>query len=335
MSGCSCPERTYDQNEAVHQIGKDLKMQIISDTTDFRIGEGTAVAIGKFDGLHLGHRKLLSEILRQKEDGLKAAVFTFDPSPEVFFGMNPARELSTREEKRDLFREIGIDILVEFPFNIKTAAISPEDFVIDILCGRMNAKFVAAGTDLSFGAMGKGNFTMLSSLARHLGFETCKIDKIERNGKVISSTLIRSLVEEGNMEEAAACLGAPYKISGKIVHGRALGRRIGIPTLNQMPPTDKLLPPFGVYYSEVKADGKIFKGITNIGIKPTVTNDKQVTVETSLYNFSGDLYGETAEVSLLTFRRPEIRFSGVAELKKTMEKDIRAGEIYHGLDQIR
>ena len=292
------------------------------------------MAIGKFDGLHLGHRKLLSEILRQKEDGLKAAVFTFDPSPEVFFGMNPARELSTNEEKRDLFREIGIDILVEFPFNKETAAISPEDFVIDILCGRMNAKFGAAGTDLSFGSMGKGNFTMLSSLARHMGFETCKIDKIERNGKVISSTLIRELVEEGNMEEAAACLGAPYKITGKIVHGRALGRRIGIPTLNQMPPTDKLLPPFGVYYSEVKADGRIFKGITNIGIKPTVTNDNQVTVETSLYDFSGDLYGETAEVSLLTFRRPEMRFSGVSELKKTMEKDIRAGEIYHGLRSI-
>ena len=292
------------------------------------------MAIGKFDGLHLGHRKLLSEILRQKEDGLKAAVFTFDPSPEVFFGMNPARELSTNEEKRDLFREIGIDILVEFPFNKETAAITPEDFVIDILCGRMNAKYVAAGTDLSFGSMGKGNFTMLSSLARHMGFETCKIDKIERNGKVISSTLIRELVEEGNMEEAAACLGAPYKITGNIVHGRALGRRIGIPTLNQMPPTDKLLPPFGVYYSEVKADGRIFKGITNIGIKPTVTNDNQVTVETSLYDFSGDLYGETAEVSLLTFRRPEMRFSGVSELKKTMEKDIRAGEIYHGLRSI-
>lgn len=113
------------------------------------IPEGTAVAIGKFDGLHLGHRKLLSEILRQKEDGLKAAVFTFDPSPEVFFGMNPSRELSTNQEKRELFREIGIDILVEFPFNKDTAAISPEDFVIDILVKRMNAKFVAAGTDLS------------------------------------------------------------------------------------------------------------------------------------------------------------------------------------------
>ena len=309
-------------------------MQIISGTTQFKIPDGTAVAIGKFDGLHLGHRKLLDMILRQKEDGLKAAVFTFDPSPEVFFGMNPSRELSTNKEKRELFREIGIDILVEFPFNKETAAISPEDFVIDILVNRMNAKYVAAGTDLSFGAKGKGNFAMLSSLARHLGFETCKIDKIERNGKVISSTLIRGLVEEGNMEEAAACLGAPYKITGKIVHGRALGRRIGIPTLNQMPPSDKLLPPFGVYYSEVKTEGGIYKGITNIGIKPTVTNENRVTVETSLYDFSGDLYGETAEVSLLTFRRPEMRFSGIAELKKTMEKDIRAGEIYHGLKQI-
>ena len=306
-------------------------MRIISGTTQFKIEEGTAVAIGKFDGLHLGHRRLLKEILRQKEDGLKAAVFTFDPSPEVFFGMNPSRELSTNEEKRALFREIGIDILVEFPFNRMTAATPPEDFVVDILCRRMNARFVAAGTDLSFGAMGKGNFALMSSLARHLGFEARKIDKIERNGKVISSTLIRRYVEEGNMEEAAACLGAPYRITGKIVHGRALGRRIGIPTLNQLPPPDKLLPPFGVYYSEVKADGRIYKGMTNIGTKPTVSEEPKVTVETYLYDFDGDLYGETAEVGLLTFRRPEKRFSGVPELKRTMEEDIRAGKIYHGI----
>ena len=306
-------------------------MQTIRGTTQFKIEEGTAVAIGKFDGLHLGHRKLLQEILKQKEDGLKAAVFTFDPSPEIFFGMNPSRELSTNEEKRKLFEEIGIDILVEFPFNKETAATSPEDFVIDILVKRMNAKYVAAGTDLSFGAKGKGNFALMSSLAHHLGFEAHKIDKIERNGKVISSTLIRSLVEKGEMEEAAACLGAPYRITGKIVHGRALGRRIGIPTLNQIPPSDKLLPPFGVYYSEVKADGKVYKGMTNIGTKPTVTQEMKVTVETYLYDFSGDLYGETAEVGLLTFRRPERRFSGVEELKKTMEEDIEAGRIYHGI----
>ena len=306
-------------------------MQIISGTTQFRIEEPTAVAIGKFDGLHQGHRKLLNEIIAQKEDGLKAAVFTFDPSPEIFFGMNPSRELSTNSEKRQLFEEIGIDILVEFPFNKETAAISPENFVIDILRGRMNAAFVAAGTDLSFGAMGKGNFELMSSLARHLGFEARKIDKIERNRKIISSTLIRELVEKGEMEEAAACLGEPYRITGKIVHGKALGRRIGIPTLNQIPPADKLLPPFGVYYSEVKADGRVFKGMTNIGIKPTVTDEHRTTVETYLYHFSGDLYGEYADVKLLTFRRPEKRFADIKELQRTMQEDIRAGEIYHGL----
>ena len=306
-------------------------MQIISGTTQFRIEEPTAVAIGKFDGLHQGHRKLLNEIIAQKEDGLKAAVFTFDPSPEIFFGMNPSRELSTNSEKRQLFEEIGIDILVEFPFNKETAAISPENFVIDILRGRMNAAFVAAGTDLSFGAMGKGNFELMSSLARHRGFEARKIDKIERNRKIISSTLIRELVEKGEMEEAAACLGEPYRITGKIVHGKALGRRIGIPTLNQIPPADKLLPPFGVYYSEVKADGRVFKGMTNIGIKPTVTDEHRTTVETYLYHFSGDLYGEYADVKLLTFRRPEKRFADIKELQRTMQEDIRAGEIYHGL----
>ena len=308
-------------------------MRIISGTTQFEIKEGTAVAIGKFDGLHLGHRRLLEEILQQKEDGLKAAVFTFDPSPEVYFGMNPSRELSTNEETRALFRQIGIDILVEFPFNRMTAATPPEDFVIDILCRRMNAKFVAAGSDLSFGAMGRGNFALMSSLARHLGFEARKIDKIERNGEVISSTLIRRFVEEGKMEDAAACLGAPYRITGKIVHGRAFGRRIGIPTLNQLPPPDKLLPPFGVYYSEVRVDGRTYKGMTNIGTKPTVTEESKVTVETYLYDFAGNLYGETAEVGLLTYRRPEKRFTGVPELKRTMEEDILAGRIYHGIGE--
>lgn len=306
-------------------------MQIISETTDFQIGRDTAVAIGKFDGVHMGHRKLLAEILKQKEDGLLAAIFTFEPSPEVYFGMSPSRELSTKEEKRAMFEEMGIDILVEFPFNRETAAISPEDFVLKILVGKMHTRFVAAGTDLSFGDRGRGNFTLLNSLARHYGFETKMIDKVERNGKVISSTLVRSLVEKGEMEEAAACLGSPYSITGAIVHGKALGRRIGIPTLNQTPPSDKLLPPFGVYYSTVKVDGQTFKGMTNIGIKPTVTDEKRTTVETHLYDFDGNLYGEFAQVDLLTFRRSERKFSGIEELRETMEADIEAGRKYHGI----
>lgn len=308
---------------------RTLEMQIIRGTTQFSIKEGTAIAIGKFDGIHIGHRKLLDEILKHREDGLKATVFTFDPSPEVFFGSNSPKELTTNEEKRELFRKMGIDILVEFPFNKETAAISPEDFVTDILCRNMNAKFVASGSDLSFGAMGKGDYALLSSMGRQLGFATVQIDKIERNGKVISSTLIRELVKEGNMEEAAACLGSPYSIFEKIVHGKALGRKLGIPTLNQTPPPGKLLPPFGVYYSEVHIGEKVFRGMTNIGTKPTVSDENRVSVETFLYDFSGDLYGETAEVSLLTHRRPERHFAGIEELQKIMQADIEAGRLYH------
>ncbi len=306
-------------------------MQIISGTTQFRIQKGTAVAIGKFDGVHLGHKKLLSEIIKQKKNGLKAAVFTFDPSPEAFFGRISAKELSTKEEKRARFKELGIDILVEFPFNRETAATSPERFVSDILLARMNAAYVAAGSDLSFGAKGKGNFELMSILADEYGFEAKKIHKIEKKGKVISSTLIRALVKEGKMEEAAEYLGVPYSIYGTIVHGRALGRKIGIPTLNQIPPVNKFLPPFGVYYSEVLVNGKTYKGMTNIGIKPTVTDEAAVTAETYLYDFSGDLYGWDAETRLLTFRRPEQHFDSIKTLKNKMEEDVKAGLQYHGL----
>ena len=304
-------------------------MRIITNTTSFDFHLDSAVAIGKFDGVHLGHQRILSEILTQKQSGMQSVIFTFDPSPEIFFGMNPSLELSTRDEKRRLFEQMGIDVLVEFPFNGKTAATLPEEFVIDILYKRLRARFVAAGTDLSYGAKGKGDFALLQTLADELGFETRKVDKIEMDGKIISSTLIRSMISQGHVEEAARFLGRPYSITGRIVHGRALGRRIGVPTLNQEPPTDKLLPPFGVYYSQVRVDGKIMKGMTNIGYKPTVSDENRITVETYLYGFSGDLYGESAEVDLLTYRRPERKFDSVEQLKATMQEDIRAGEAFH------
>ena len=149
-------------------------MRIITGTTSFDFHMNSAVAIGKFDGLHLGHQRILSEILAQKENGMQAVIFTFDPSPEIFFGMSPSQELSTRDEKRKLFEAAGIDVLVEFPFNAVTAATLPEKFVIDILYRRLRARFVAAGTDLSYGAKGKGDFELLTRIADELGFEITK-----------------------------------------------------------------------------------------------------------------------------------------------------------------
>jgi riboflavin kinase/FMN adenylyltransferase len=306
-------------------------MQIIRDTTEFVSPGETAVSIGKFDGVHLGHRRLLEELLDQKEKGLLAAVFTFDPYPEVFFGFGAKQILTTREEKEMIFEKMGIDILVEFPFNAKSAATPSREFVSNFLCKQMRARFIAAGPDLSFGDHGSGNFALLEEMAPEYGFKAKKIEKIVMDEHIVSSTLIRRLIDTGEVTTAARYLGEPYMIRGSIVHGKALGRRIGIPTLNQTPPEDKLLPPFGVYYSDVLIGGRKYCGMTNIGVKPTVSDEKRVTVETFLYDFKGDVYGETATVQLLTHRRPEMKFSSVEELKATMEHDIQAGREYHGI----
>lgn len=308
-------------------------MQIIRNTEEFVSPGETAVSIGKFDGIHLGHRRLLEELLDQKEKGLLATVFTFDPYPEVFFGFGSGQMLTTLEEKEEIFEKMGIDILVEFPFNAQSASTPSREFVTRFLCSHLRARFIAAGPDLSFGDRGSGNFDLLEALAPEYGFTAKKIEKVVMDDNVISSSLIRRLVSTGEVTTAARYLGEPYMIRGRIVHGRAIGRRIGIPTVNQEPPADKLLPPFGVYYSNVLIGERNYCGMTNIGVKPTVSEEKRVTVETYLYDFRGDIYGETATVQLLTHRRPEMKFSSLQELKETMQHDIQAGREYHGIDK--
>lgn len=304
-------------------------MDIIKDTTDFHIEGPTAVAIGKFDGIHKGHRKLISDLIEEKNNGRKIVIFTFDPSPASFFAGHVVPGLSTRDEKRKWFEENGIDVLIEFPMNSETAATMPKDFVKRYLVNQMGAKYVAAGKDVSFGDKGKGDWKLLSDMGKELGFETHLIDKVEIEGTEVSSTLIRDEVSKGRMENVAKLLGSPYTIHGTVSHGRALGRTIGIPTVNVIPVQEKLLPPNGVYYSIVHVEDKILRGMTNIGTKPTVTNEKIVVSETYLYDFSGDLYGKDISVSLLSYKRPEMKFDGIDELKAQMSKDVENGRLYH------
>ena len=302
-------------------------MKIIANTTDFYIEEETVVAIGKFDGVHMGHRRLLREILEQKNNGLSACVFTFDPTPAVLFGFSDGKELTTKEEKRSLFEKLGVDILIEFPLTKETAATSPEDFVTDILAGKMNTRFIAAGNDLSFGNKGAGNAALLEKMGGQLGFSVKTIDKISIEGVEVSSTHIRKLVEGGQMEQAVKMLGMPYIIRGKVVHGNRIGRTLGFPTVNQLPPSDKLLPPNGVYYSDVWVKGKQYHGITNIGCKPTVTDEKIIGVESFIYDFSEEIYEEEIEVYLHEFKRPEMQLSGLEELKARLQQDIADGRV--------
>lgn len=310
-------------------------MEIIHGTTDFQLNTNTAVAMGKFDGIHIGHRKLLESILDKKKSGLRACIFTFDPAPSVLFGLSDGRELSTREEKRILFEKMGVDILVEFPMTRETAAIPAEDFVREYLSKRVGARYIAAGEDVSFGSRGAGNAALLQHLKEELGYELSIIKKVCVEGAEVSSTRIRSLIEAGDVETAAKLLGSSYTVSGVVSDGRKLGRTIGFPTANIYPGADKLMPRNGVYFSKVriwdkdKVRNKEYAAISNVGCKPTVSEEPVMGVETFLYDFEDNIYGQVIEVELLAFHRPETRFESVEALKCQLQMDIFAGRQWH------
>lgn len=300
-------------------------MEIITNTTDFYLEKETAAAIGKFDGVHIGHRRLLEEILSCKRKGMASCVFTFDPAPAVLFGQSDGKELTTREEKRLLFERMNVDILIEFPLSTETAAISPKAFAEEILAKQMNARFIAAGNDLSFGAKGEGNADLLRRLGPELGFTVRTIEKVRLNGQEVSSTYVRSKVESGDLVMAEKLMGMPYMVAGRVAPGKRLGRTLGFPTVNILPGEEKLLPPNGVYYSSVRYNGRSYRAISNVGCKPTVTDEHVMGVETYLYDFDGEIYGESIEVYLHEFRRPERRFEDVEALKRQLQQDIEAG----------
>ena len=297
-------------------------MEIIADTSEFYIERETAVAIGKFDGVHLGHRRLLDEILKAKEKGLASCVFTFDPPPSVLFG-GDAHVLSTNADKHRIFERMGVDILVEFPMNTETAATAPNAFIVDYLVGQLNTRLIAAGTDISFGRRGEGNASLLKALSKDYGYDFKLIEKVRSaDGEIISSSLIRECIAGGEMERAAALLGEPYSITGKIVRGKHIGHTLGFPTINIYPEENKLLPPYGVYAGQTFVSGKMYRSISNVGCKPTVGGEVYPSVETYLYEFDGDLYGEEATVELEHFRRPEQKFESLEALKAQLKKDI-------------
>lgn len=299
-------------------------MEIIENTTEFHLNLPSAVALGKFDGVHLGHRKLLGQMLEQKKRGLQAVVFTFDTSAATFFGGDD-KELSTREEKRAAFSRLGIDVLIEFPLNRDTAATLPLDFLSRYLAGQMRTAYLCAGPDLSFGKGGAGNYALLAEYAQKFGYQVELIEKVRVKGEEVSSTRVREAVRAGRMQDAALMLGAPYSVSGRVVHGRALGRQLGMPTANLRPDGSKLLPPNGVYYSKTVLNGKTYRGITNVGCKPTVSDEQVMGVETYLYDFEGEIYDRDMTVELLAFRRPERTFESVEALRRQIEEDVEAG----------
>ena len=303
-------------------------MEYIKGTTTFKIEEPTVLSLGKFDGLHRGHELLMDYVFQKKKEGLKAAIFTFDIPPKRNVENILAKVLTTNKEKCRLFESIGIDYLVECPFTKEVMCMEPEAFM-EMIVKQLNVKCLVVGKDFHFGHNRRGDYQMLQQHAKRYGYEVEVVDKMQEDGRDISSTFVREQIIAGNIEKANELLGYDYFVEGTVLHGRNMGKAVlGIPTINLLPEEEKLLPPFGVYVSVTEWNGKTYPGITNIGCKPTVEGNNPVGVETHIFDFAENLYGKEVKVSFISRVREEKKFDSLDALKKQMTHDIEYGKQY-------
>lgn len=320
-------------------------MIYISGTKDFKLSN-TAVALGKFDGLHRGHQKLFERIKSCREAGMISVMFTFDFHPNNLLDGRTQQLIYSHEERRIIAERLGFDVLIEYPFTQETAHMSPEEFIRDVLVEHLGAQFVVVGDDYRFGFRRAGDVRLLESMSMLLGYKTVicskETDEIpagfdgndRSECREISATLIRKAIEKGELELANRLLGRPFGIIGEVVHGREIGRTIGMPTANLIAPAEKLLPPNGVYYSKTIIFGKSYKSVTNVGHNPTVAQNGGKRIETYVYDFSGNLYGKSIEVDLYHFGRPERKFADIDALQKQMHQDGEDSKNYFTLRNI-
>ncbi|MDE6728157.1 MAG: riboflavin biosynthesis protein RibF [Oscillospiraceae bacterium] len=280
--------------------------------------EKTAVALGYFDGLHLGHMGVIGAALAQRE--LKPAVFTFNCDTTLPKFRSP-EDLISFENKRELLAKAGVEYIYAPDF-AEVCTLTDEDFVKTILSDKLNAGFACCGRNFRFGLGGHGTPKRLVKIGARYGIRTEIVEDVCLDGELISSTHIRELIRMGKIEEANRLLGYEWQFKLPVVHGNELGRMLCFPTINQILPDTNVMPRFGVYQSYVQVHGRNYRGVTNIGVRPTIENSCGIICETHILNFDGDLYGEDIEVALCRFIRPEQRFSSIEELKVQVLKDI-------------
>ena len=282
------------------------------------------IALGFFDGVHLGHAALLQRTVEEAAArGVTPAVFTFDRVPkEVITGI-PCPLINSPEDRRDLLRRLyGIQDIIMVPFDDEMRTTSWDDFVTEILVKRYHAVHLVAGHDHHFGHKNAGSPELLVEKCKELGLGCDIIPKVEIGETTVSSTYIRRLVELGQVERAAQFLGHPHVLTQVVRHGRRIGHTIGIPTVNLTAPPKVLVPSHGVYATRVfLPDGSSYMGVTNVGTRPTVANGNDVTVETWLLDFEGDLYGQTLRVEFFHHIRDEVRFDSLDALKAQITAD--------------
>ena len=305
-------------------------MKYIKNTTDFLIEEPTVISLGKFDGIHRGHELLLEQLLKKKKEGLATVIFTFDIPPKKKLEEEDVKVLTTNEEKMHMFDTFGIDYLIECPFTQEVMSMEPEDF-IRMLVSKLSVKCIVAGEDFCFGHNRRGNYKMLQRYAELLSYEAIILPKMKEDARDISSTYVREEIAAGRIEKANKLLGYSYFVSGIVEHGNRLGRTIGFPTINIIPPANKLLPDFGVYITKVTIDGESYQGVTNVGCKPTIEGKNPIGIETYILDFNQDVYGKNACVTFLKKIRNECKFPNIEALSEQMRIDVIKAKDYFSL----
>jgi riboflavin kinase / FMN adenylyltransferase len=280
----------------------------------------TAIALGNFDGVHRGHQQVIQALADLDAAGSYLTVVTFDPHPQAFFTGQVRTLLTPLAEKSQQLDDLGVSQLILLPFNQALAALSPAEFVAQILVQQLEAKAISVGFNFRFGHKRSGNAEDLRAIAANYGIQVNVVAPQLFEGERISSSAIRAALEQGDLQQANRLLGRSYSLVGEVVEGDRLGRTLGFPTANLRLPEQKFLPRTGVYAIRVESDGLEQPGVMNLGYRPTVDGTKLV-VEAHLLDWSGDLYGQTLTVSLEQFLRSEQKFPDLAALKAQIQQD--------------
>jgi riboflavin kinase/FMN adenylyltransferase len=285
----------------------------------------TVVTVGTFDGVHLGHRKLMETVVEKANNkNCSSLVVTFDPHPREIInpGKGGIKMLTTLKERCEILEDLGVDILLVIPFDRDFSLLTSEEFVRDIIHKNIGVSEFVIGYDHHFGRDREGTIETIVKLGSELGFESYVVSKQEMGDVTISSTLIRNtLAQKGDVNEAAEYLGRKYLLNGIVMHGDERGRAIGYPTANLKPEHEnKVIPKNGVYVVKVRVSGEWFGGMMNIGVRPTFGEDER-TLEVHIFDFKKEIYGETIQVRFVDRIRDEKKFKGVEELTKQLGKD--------------
>ncbi len=295
-------------------------MQVYYDAQNLKL-ENTAVALGQFDALHIGHMEIIEAVVKySKENNLKSLVYLFINDPSGIIGNDKSKAVNTLSKRLEILKKANVDIVVAQEFDKEFMSLSATQFIDKYLCERFGARGAFAGFNYRFGKGGAGDAELLKDECEKRGIKVNIVPEISLGGNRVSSTLIRGEIEKGNMENVISLMGRAFSLEGEVIKGNSIGEKLGFPTANMSIPTGQIIPKFGVYISYAIVDGKKYSAITNIGPRPTVKIG-ECFVETYIDGFSENLYGKQIEVEFLTFIRDIKKFENFDELKIQLNKD--------------